>query len=84
MVVPHGCVTTYELRKKEFALNSEVIKQAIGIQYTFILEIKLQKENFLGNHFSVSEKSLLGWGCEHSYHDLRTEKGGIYRKQSAC
>ena len=35
--------TTYELKREAFAVNSQSIKQAIGIQMTFLLEIKLQK-----------------------------------------
>ena len=39
--------TTQELKKNAFKLNSEIIKQIIGTQLTFILEIKLQKELLL-------------------------------------
>ena len=34
----HRYATTLELKKKVCALNSQNIKQAIGIQVTFILE----------------------------------------------
>ena len=35
--------TTKELTKKEFTINIENINQAIGVQVTIILELKLQK-----------------------------------------
>ena len=35
-------VTTKELKMKEFTINSQDINQAIGIQVTAVLEIKLQ------------------------------------------
>ena len=38
---------TKVLKREKFMLNSENIKQAIGIQLTFIMKIKLQKEQFL-------------------------------------
>ena len=38
---------TKVLKREEFMLNSENIKQAIGIQLNFIMKIKLQKEPFL-------------------------------------
>ena len=36
-------------KKKEFALNSENIKETIGIQFIFMLKIKLQKYIFWEN-----------------------------------
>ena len=39
----HTHAKTYELKKKKFTLNSQNIKQVIGIQGTFILETKLQQ-----------------------------------------
>ena len=42
----HAYVTTEELKRKEFTLKSENMKEAIGIQVTFTLEIKLQKNIF--------------------------------------
>lgn len=38
---------TKVLKREKFMLNSENIKQAIDIQLTFIMKIKLQKEQFL-------------------------------------
>ena len=38
--------TTKELKKKAFALNIQNVKQVIGIQVTFMLEIKSQKYTF--------------------------------------
>ena len=37
------------MKKKAFAVNSQNTKQGIGIQLTFILEIKLQKYIFYQN-----------------------------------
>ena len=53
--------TTYELKKKEFTLNSWNMKQATGIQGTFILEIKLQQYIFYENLtiFSATYASIL-------------------------
>ena len=39
----HSYATTKELKKKAFTINSQNLKQAIGIQVTFILETKLKK-----------------------------------------
>ena len=38
--------TTKELKKMPFRINSQNIKQAVGIQVTFILKIKLQSTFF--------------------------------------
>ena len=53
--------TTYELKKKELTLNSWNMKQATGIQGTFILEIKLQQYIFYENLtiFSATYASIL-------------------------
>ena len=40
-------VTTKELKKMTFRINSQNIQQKFGIQVTFISEIKPQKERFL-------------------------------------
>ena len=42
----HTYAKTKELRKKAFKTKGENIKQTIGIQVTFILEIKLQEYAF--------------------------------------
>ena len=42
----HTYVTIKKLKKKALTINSQNIKQAIGIQMTFILEIKLKKTFF--------------------------------------
>ena len=39
-------VTAKELKKMVFGINGQNIKQAIGIQVTFILKIKLEKYSF--------------------------------------
>ena len=50
-----------------FRINSRNIKQAIGIQVTFIMEKKLQKEHFLSEKHCllgdlyVHFEPLLGW-----------------------
>ena len=43
----HTYVTTKELKTMAFRINSQNITQKFGIQVTFILEIKPQKECFL-------------------------------------
>ena len=42
----HTYARTRELKREEFMLNNENIKQEIDIKLTFILEIMLQKEHF--------------------------------------
>ena len=56
----HSYATTKELKKKAFTINSQNLKQAIGIQVTFILETKLKKI-FLAkyNHFLAADVSYL-------------------------
>ena len=39
----HTYATTWELKKKEFTLKNENMKEATGIEVTFTLKIKLQK-----------------------------------------
>ena len=56
----HTYATTKELKKMTFRMNSRNIKQAIGIQMTFISEKKLQKE-----HFLAEEHCLFGNLCVH-------------------
>lgn len=38
----HFYAMTEELKKKEFTINSQYLKQTIDLQVTFILEIKSQ------------------------------------------
>ena len=72
--------TTYKLRRKAFTVNSQNIKQAYGIQLSFVLEINLQKEEFIEKcHASIFEP-FLEWDCVQAWHYLRTEKKGIYSK----
>ena len=58
-----------ELMKKVFTANSHNKNQKIGIQVTFILEIKLQKYIFLSksdhffNNLFAHFESLLGKEC---------------------
>ena len=46
----HTYPRTKQLKKKAFRINSQKIKQAIGIQLTFISESKLQKEHLLAKY----------------------------------
>ena len=79
----HTYVTTKELEKAAFRMNSQNIKQNFGIQMNFISEIKPQKERYLAKYdcffggFSVYFDSLLGWEFAYVCHDLITEKEGI-------
>ena len=58
-----------------FRINSRNVKQASGIQMTFIMEKKLQKVHFLAKkHCLLSDLSayfelLLGWECTYVCHD---------------
>ena len=58
-----------ELKKKPFTVNIQNIKQAFGIQVTFILENKPQIEHILANYdcfldnLCVHFEPLLAWGC---------------------
>ena len=42
----HTYATTKELEKKAFTVKCQNVKQAIGIQLTFVLEIELEKYVF--------------------------------------
>ena len=57
----HRYDATKELKTKAFKTKEENIKQTIGIQVTFISEIKLQKHFLLAkyDHFSEGNASLL-------------------------
>ena len=44
--IMHAFATTWELKTKTFTANSEAIKEVIGIQVTFTLEISIKKNNF--------------------------------------
>ena len=55
----HMYTTTKQL-KKVFTINTQIINPKIGVQVTFILEIKLQKyiyyqnaTNFLGSYVAI-------------------------------
>ena len=45
----HTYATTQELKKKEFTLNSKNMKQEIGLQLTFHLDIEIEKVHFQQN-----------------------------------
>ena len=70
-------------RKKAFKINNQNIKQIFGIQVTFILKVKPQKERFLGKYdcffgdLYAHFQPLLGWKCACVCHDLITEKKSI-------
>ena len=57
----HRCSKTKEVKVKAFKATEEKIKQKIGLQGIFILEIKLQKYIFLAkyDHFSAGNASFL-------------------------
>ena len=67
-------VTTKELKTMAIRINSQNVKQAIGIQGTFIMEKNLQKVRFLAknhSHFGnlcVHFEHLLGWECTYVCH----------------
>ena len=67
----HTYATTQELKKKAFRLNSQNIKQKFGVQVTFILEIKPQKESLLAKYdchygdLCVHFEPLLRWESEY-------------------
>ena len=69
--------TTKELKKMEFMLKRQNMKQAIGIQVTSSRKISIKKNILLSVHF----EPLLGWECTLICHDLRTEKQDIYVKK---
>ena len=61
------------------------MKQGIGIQVTFILEIKLQKYIFFSKYvyFFLTMRhfeTLLGWHSASVYHNLSTKKKGFTLK----
>ena len=58
-----------------FRINSRNIRQAIGIQVTFITERKLQKEQFL-----AKKHCLLGNLCVHFEPLLERECTYVYHK----
>ena len=64
----HTYTTTKEPKKKACATNKQNKTQGIGIQVTFILEIKLHKYLFNQNITisSASEASILNW-CQDGY-----------------
>ena len=82
----HTYVTTKELEKMAFRMNSQNIKQNFGTQVNFISEIKPQKERFLARYdcffgnLCVHFRPLLGWECVYVCQHLRTEKGDIWDK----
>ena len=75
--------TTKELKKMEFKINSQKIKQIVGIQVIFISEVKPRLERFLAKYdrffrdLCVHFEPLLGWEYAYVYHDLKTDKDGI-------
>ena len=71
----HTYATSEEIKMMAFRVNSRNIKQGIGIEVTFIMETKLQKEHFLPEKYCLSGdlcvhfESLLGWKCTYVCHD---------------
>ena len=68
-------------------MHTKYSKQAIGMQVTFILKNRLQKEYFFNKLWLFfwqllhHIEPLLGWECAYVWHDLRTKKEGIYVKK---
>ena len=62
----HSYVTAKELKKKAFIIKNQNIKQRVGIQVTFILEIKLGKKK----GFLAKCDSFFGDLCIHFEHLL--------------
>ena len=66
-------------------LHNENIKQSNGMQLTFILEIKLQKEHCsakyhqFNNSWRVSFETLLGWQTKYVCQKLRNKTGNRHR-----
>ena len=61
-------------------------QKTIGIQVTFILEIKLQKYIFQHNMTIVQPvmrpfEPLLGWECGYVFPNVTAEKEGIYGRK---
>ena len=75
------------MKKKEFMVKRQNIKQAISIQATSSRKISIKKNILLSkcDHlFSklwVHFEPLLGWEYAFICHDLRTEKQDIYVKK---
>ena len=85
-----GWECTYVCRniktEKENTVNTQNIKQTIGIQLIFITEKYFQREHFLAKEQSLFEdlsihfEPLLGWKFVYVCHDLKNEEYGIYDK----
>ena len=73
----HAYATTKELKKKPFRIHSQIIKKTIGVQVTFISEVRLQKENFLAicdsffRDLRIHFESQLGWEYAYVYQELK-------------
>ena len=67
--------TTIKLKKVAFKINSQNIKQNVGMQVTFISEIKLRLERFLVKYdcyfgdMCIHFEPLLGWEYAYVCHD---------------
>ena len=72
----HPCATSEELKNDGFTLKSENTKETIGIQVTFISEIKLQKYTFLQNMaiFLAAIVSYLNSCFDGNLHTYATTK----------
>ena len=74
------------MKQKTFKAKREIIKQAIGIEVTLNLEIKLQKYIFQQN-MTIRKpemrpfEPLLGYEYAYVCHNERTQKGDIYSKK---
>ena len=52
----HTYAMTKELKKTAFRINSQSTKQRVGIQVTFILEVKLKKKSFFGKIYPFFQR----------------------------
>ena len=72
----HTYATTKEMKKKAFIVKCQNIKQPIGIQLTFMLEIKIEKYIFRQNMtmFLVADMSFLNQCYDVNVHTYATTK----------
>ena len=84
----HTYATTKELKKIALRINIQNIKQRVGIQVTFILEIKPQKKDVFQQNMTVFFgdlcvyfEHLLRQECGYVCHDLRTEKKKHFKQE---
>ena len=75
MCIPMECVYLWHYlrtEKEDILVNSQNIKQAIGMQTIFIFKMKLQKEQLLAKYdfFSASDASISNTYCNWNVHAM--------------